>query len=292
MVAMTTRTDQLHRYIFQNSDVRGEWVNLDHTFQAMIANHDYPAAVANLLGELAAATSLLTATLKFKGEITVQLQGDGPVRLAVINGNEQQQLRGVARYDNPPAQPQQLTDLVGKGLLVITITPENGERYQGMVAIEKATVAACLEDYFGQSEQLPTQMILAADVQQGAAGLMLQSLPAPADKEQQTTQFEHLTTLAQTLSTEEMLSLPGDQVLHRLFHQDPFDSYEPQAISFVCGCSRESSANALVSLGREEAEALIAERGSIDIDCQYCNTQYHFTAADLDDVFAGNQAQH
>ncbi|WP_246764579.1 Hsp33 family molecular chaperone HslO, partial [Cronobacter sakazakii] len=148
--------DQLHRYLFENYAVRGELVTVSETWKQILENHDYPMPVKTLLGELLVATSLLTATLKFAGDITVQLQGDGPMTLAVINGNNRQQMRGVARVQGDVPADASLKTLVGNGYLVITITPEEGERYQGVVGLEGDTLAACLEDYFMRSEQLPT----------------------------------------------------------------------------------------------------------------------------------------
>ncbi|TGD50024.1 redox-regulated molecular chaperone Hsp33, partial [Salmonella enterica subsp. enterica serovar Poona] len=144
--------DQLHRYLFENFAVRGELVTVSETLQQILDNHTYPQPVKTVLAELLVATSLLTATLKFAGDITVQLQGDGPLSLAVINGNNQQQMRGVARVQGDIPDNADLKTLVGNGYLVITITPEEGERYQGVVGLEGDTLAACLEDYFLRSE--------------------------------------------------------------------------------------------------------------------------------------------
>ncbi|WP_016679298.1 Hsp33 family molecular chaperone HslO, partial [Yersinia pestis] len=153
--------DQLHRYLFANHAVRGELVSVNETYQQVLANHDYPPAVQKLLGEMLVATSLLTATLKFDGDITVQLQGgDGPLTLAVINGNNRQEMRGVARVKGEISDDSTLQEMVGNGYLVITITPAQGERYQGVVALEGETIAACLENYFMQSEQLPTRLFI------------------------------------------------------------------------------------------------------------------------------------
>jgi Disulfide bond chaperones of the HSP33 family len=140
--------DQLHRYLFEQFAVRGELVTVSETWKQILENHNYPLPVKTLLGELLVATSLLTATLKFAGDITVQLQGDGPMTLAVINGNNQQQMRGVARVQGDVPENADLKTLVGNGYLVITISPEEGERYQGVVGLEGDTLAACLEDYF------------------------------------------------------------------------------------------------------------------------------------------------
>ena len=135
--------DQLHRYLFEQFAVRGELVTVSETWKQILENHNYPLPVKTVLGELLVATSLLTATLKFAGDISVQLQGDGPMSLAVINGNNQQQMRGVARVQGEIPENADLKTLVGNGYLVITISPEEGERYQGVVGLEGDTLAGC-----------------------------------------------------------------------------------------------------------------------------------------------------
>ncbi|WP_241199794.1 Hsp33 family molecular chaperone HslO, partial [Erwinia billingiae] len=152
--------DQMHRYLFENHAVRGELVTVSDTWREIIKGHDYPLPVQKVLGELLVATSLLTATLKFDGDITVQLQGDGPLNLAVINGNNRQEMRGVARMQGEIAAESTLKEMVGNGYLVITISPAEGERYQGVVGLEGETLAECLEDYFMRSEQLPTRLFI------------------------------------------------------------------------------------------------------------------------------------
>ncbi|WP_115717083.1 Hsp33 family molecular chaperone HslO [Gallaecimonas mangrovi] len=278
--------DQLHRFLFENAQVRGELVQLDNSFSEIVAHHNYPPQVQKLLGQLMAATSLLTATLKFEGEIAVQLQGDGPLNLAVINGTHQQVLRGVARYQGEvPDGP--LSAMVGKGYLVITITPNEGERYQGVVGLEGDTLAEVLEGYFANSEQLPTRLWLFAEGQQ-AAGMMLQVLPAADNSADD---FEHLTTLTDTIKAEELYALSAEEVLHRLFHQEQVRLFEPQQVSFKCTCSRERCENALISLGENEVQKLVAEHnGKVDMDCEYCGKQYQFDAVDITGLFAGAKA--
>ncbi|EKE77552.1 Hsp33 family molecular chaperone HslO [Gallaecimonas xiamenensis] len=278
--------DQLHRFLFEDAQVRGELVQLDQSFQAILANHQYPAPIQRLLGQLMAATSLLTATLKFEGEITVQLQGNGPVSLLVINGNHQQVLRGVARYQGEVPDGT-LADMVGQGYLVITITPKDGERYQGVVGLEGDTLAQVLEGYFANSEQLPTRLWLFAEGEK-AAGMMLQVLPGH-DVEQD---FEHLSTLTETIKAEELFGLEAEEVLHRLFHQEQVRLFDPQAVSFSCTCSRQRCEGALVSLGQAEAESMLAEHnGTLEMDCEYCRKRYQFDAVDIAGLFAGaNQA--
>ena len=276
--------DQLHRYLFEQFAVRGELVTVSETWKQILANHNYPLPVKTLLGELLVATSLLTATLKFAGDITVQLQGDGPMTLAVINGNNQQQMRGVARVQGDVPENADLKTLVGNGYLVITISPEEGERYQGVVGLEGDTLAACLEDYFMRSEQLPTRLFIRTgevDGQPAAGGMLLQVLPA---QDAQTNDFEHLATLTETIKAEELFNLSATDVLWRLYHEEEVTVYDPQSVEFKCTCSRERCAGALKTLPDEEIDSIMAEDGEIDMHCDYCGTHYVFNSMDIAEI--------
>ncbi|WP_039057722.1 Hsp33 family molecular chaperone HslO [Enterobacter sp. Bisph1] len=276
--------DQLHRYLFENYAVRGELVTVSNTWKQILENHTYPLPVKKVLGELLVATSLLTATLKFAGDITVQLQGDGPMTLAVINGNNRQQMRGVARVQGDVPDDADLKTLVGNGYLVITITPEEGERYQGVVGLEGDTLAACLEDYFLRSEQLPTRLFIRTgdvDGQPAAGGMLLQVLPA---QETQAEDFEHLAVLTDTIKAEELLTLAAEDVLWRLYHEEEVTLYDPQDVEFKCTCSRERCAGALKTLPDEEIDSILAEEGEIDMHCDYCGSHYLFNAMDIAEI--------
>lgn len=276
--------DQLYRYLFENYAVRGELVTVSKTSKQILENHNYPQPVKNILGELLVATSLLTATLKFAGDITVQLQGDGPMTLAVINGNNHQQMRGVARVQGEVPENANLKTLVGNGYLVITITPEEGERYQGVVDLEGDTLTACLEDYFMRSEQLPTRLFIRTnDVnsQPAAGGMLLQVMPA---QNAQTQDFEHLATLTETIKAEELFTLSATDVLWRLYHDEEVTLYEPQNVEFKCTCSRERCAGALKTLPDEEVDSIITEEGEIDMHCDYCGSHYLFNAMDIAEI--------
>lgn len=276
--------DQLHRYLFENHAVRGELVTVSSTWKEVLENHNYPLPVKNLLGELLVATSLLTATLKFAGDITVQVQGDGPMSLAVINGNNRQQMRGVARVQGEIADDASLKTLVGNGYLVITITPEEGERYQGVVGLEGETLAECLEDYFQRSEQLPTRLFIrTGDVegQPAAGGMLLQVLPA---QDTQAEDFEHLAVLTETVKADELFTLPANEVLWRLYHEEEVTLYDPQDVEFKCTCSRERCADALKTLPDEEVDSILAEEGEIDMHCDYCGNHYLFNAMDIAEI--------
>lgn len=277
--------DLLHRYIFENLDVRGELVQLDNTFNEIIKGHDYPAPVRELLGELLAATCLLTATLKFEGDIAVQLQGDGPVKYAVINGDNEQNMRGVARLQSE-VTGNRIQDLIGKGHMVITITPKKGERYQGIVPLDKDTLAECLEQYFTQSEQLTTRLWFASDVTEGAAkvaGLFLQVLPVDKEKAQQ--DFVHLEALTNTIKDEELLTLDATTVLTRLYHEDNPRVFEPQAVNYKCTCTRDKTAGALINVGLESLLEEIEKSGDIQISCHYCLKNYVFDESQVKALF-------
>ena len=286
--------DLLYRYLFEEYEVRGELVQLDSTYRHIVDAQNYPVQVQKLLGELLVATSLLTATLKFEGSITVQLQGDGPVRLAVINGDHNQQLRGVARYEGELPTDDKLQSLVGNGQLVITITPEEGERYQGIIALEADTLATCLEQYFAQSEQLATRLWIRTGHHEGqprAAGILLQELPARS--EDHGADFDHLIQLTSTIKDEELFGLEAEEILYRLYHQDKVRVFDPQAIEFRCTCSRARCEGALLQIEKEEVMEMVQELGKIDMHCDYCGAQYQFNGIDVETLFSrapGNDA--
>ncbi|KJF93169.1 Hsp33 family molecular chaperone HslO [Photobacterium angustum] len=273
--------DFLNRYLFDSVSVRGELVQLGDTYQQIISSTDYPAPIKTLLGELLVATSLLTATLKFEGSITVQVQGDGPVSLAVINGDQNQKLRGVARWEGDIKDDSTIHDLMGKGYMVITILPTKGERYQGVVGLEGETMAECLEAYFRNSEQLKTRIWLRTGEFEGqpkAAGMLLQVMP---DGQGSEGDFEHLETITDTVKDDELFSLDAQDLLYRLYHQEEVKVFEPQAVSFECSCSRERSGSAVISLHPDEIEKILAEDGKVSLHCDYCGTDYDFDSIDI-----------
>ncbi|WP_105902665.1 Hsp33 family molecular chaperone HslO [Vibrio gangliei] len=274
----------LHRYLFEDLSVRGELVQLDTAYQQILANKDYPQPIQTILGELLVATSLLTATLKFEGSITLQLQGDGPVSLVVINGDHDQKLRGVARYKGQIDPEASLHDLIGKGHLVITISPNKGERYQGVVGLEGDSLAEILEGYFERSEQLKTRLWIRTGEHQGqahAAGMMLQIMP---DGTGSADDFDHLEKLTETIKNEELFSLEANEVLYRLYNQEKVQLFTPHPVEFFCGCSRERSAGAIATVAKEELDDILATDGEVALHCDYCGTTYSFDAAQVDEI--------
>lgn len=273
-------SDNLYRFLFQQKNVRGELVQLGNSLDQMLLHHNYPQPVKQLLAELVAATSLLTATLKFEGDIAVQLQGDGPIRFAAVNGTNLQQFRAVVRMQ-AEVSGSSFRELIGEGYMLVTITPKQGERYQGIIPLTGDSLTSTLEAYFAQSEQLPTRLYLFTDLQPEhcrAAGFMLQVLPV--DQQKAKADFDDLVVLSDTLTAQEVFDLPAEQLLYRLFHQETVELFPAQPVSFVCGCSREKCGAAIISLGAEAIQEHIDE-GKLDISCEYCNKTYHFNPEEL-----------
>ncbi|WP_394242695.1 Hsp33 family molecular chaperone HslO [Vibrio astriarenae] len=276
----------LNRYLFEDLSVRGELVQMDDAYQQIISSKEYPAPLKTLLGELLVSTTLLTATLKFEGSITIQLQGDGPVSLAVINGDHDQKVRGVARWEGDIADDASLHDMMGKGYLVITIDPKKGERYQGVVGLEGNNLTEVIENYFANSEQLKTRLWIRTGELEGkahAAGMLIQVMPdgtgTPDD-------FEHLEQLTNTVKDEELFTLEAQELLYRLYNQEKVRLFEPQPVEFFCGCSRERSGSAIVTLDRAEVDDILATEGSIALHCDYCGSNYSFDSAQVAELFA------
>ena len=283
-------SDFTQRFLFDNTDVRGEWVGLERSYVEVLAKHAYPEPVAQLLGELLAAAALLVGTLKFDGLLVLQARSAGAVPLLMVECSSDREVRGIARYHEEQLKPgATLPELMPEGVLAMTIDPANGPRYQGIVALDGINLAESLSNYFASSEQLPTRFWLNADGRR-ASGMLLQQLPADRirDGEEREASWQHLRTLADTLTAEELLGLNTETLLHRLYHEEQVRLFEPRPISFHCSCSRERSAGALISLGQHDAEQLLNEQGGcVTIDCQFCNQKYRFDAADIAQLFAG-----
>lgn len=288
-------------FLFNNMDIRGVHIRLDESVQTLLQQHAYPPAVATLLAQLFIASALLSANLKLQGRLSVQVRGDGPLEYAMAECRLDQPgtlqpllLKGLARHAEVIDDNLGLHQLLGKGQLVITIEPDDGQRYQGIVGLEHDTLAACLEGYFYQSEQLPTHLQLAMSASE-AAGFMVQRLPADINDEARADEdWELVHALVTTLTATELLDLPAEQVLHRLFHEHDLTVFAERPVSYQCDCSRERSAHAIVALGQLKVDDILEDLGSIVIDCQFCNSQYAFDKVDCHLLFApgtGNPAE-
>ncbi len=275
--------DQIQRILFEQIDVRGVVVGLETSYQEVLARHDYPPVLQRVLGEMLAAVSMLSATLKFDGRLLLQAEGEGQVKMLMAECNRHQDLRAIARYDGELGDNLSFDQLLRNGRIALTIEPEKGQRYQGVVPLENETLAQCLQAYFEQSEQLGTSIQLAADGQH-AAGLMLQVMPAEGRGDED---WNRVSMLASTLKHEELLQLDNEALLFRLFHEEVCRLYEPQSLRFRCDCSRERSAEALKFMTEEELlEILKEQNGIIDVGCQFCNQTYNFDETDIRALFS------
>ena len=276
-------TDQIQRFLFERTNVRGEIVNLAKAHLEVMERHDYPRAVTRQLGELLAAVALLTETVKLDGTLSIEVRGQGAVTMMMAESNPGGELRAIARLDEAAALPDDdasFTELFGAGRITITLDPKGGRRYQGIVALGRDSLAGCLEDYFAQSEQLPTRLWLAADSEH-SAGLLLQRLPDES-LNQDDDAWERSVMLAETLSADEMLEVGPEEVLRRLYHEESVRIFAPKALRFGCTCSRERIAGALLSLGGQELRDILAEQGSIETQCHFCHTRYSFAAMEIE----------
>ncbi len=283
--------DLARRFLFDEADLRGESVRLETSFRDMLAIHQYAPGVSRLLGELLAAAVLLRSTLKFEGKLILQARSEGQIPLLMAECSSAGDLRGIARGADL-ATANHFEQLLGQGSLTITIDPQEGQRYQGIVPLAGDSLAHSLDAYFAQSEQLGTRFWLAADGER-AAGLLLQQLPAQLTRDPlaRAQQWEHACTLAATIRNEELLELETEALLFRLYHEDALRLFDPSPVRFRCSCSRERTLRALSAIDPAELEALLQELGCITMDCEFCNQQYIYKREDLGDMLGQEPSQ-
>lgn len=275
--------DSLHRFIFEEFGVRGEWVKLSSSWQNAGRYQHGNSTAQEHLGQALAAAVLLSATIKFSGSVILQAQGDGAFRTLVAQSTHDRKIRGLVRcagevHDGP------LEAMFGQGRLVLTIRPNNGDPYQGIVPLKGANLAAALQTYFIQSEQLDTRLWLFAD-NRVAAGLLLQELPAHKDYK---SDWERIVMLADTLTEAELLKLDCEMLLHRLFHEEKVRLFDAEAVRFECACSKEKIENTLRSIGGQELEHILEEKGAVEVGCEFCNKQYRFDRIEVHKLLASD----
>lgn len=316
--------DQLQRFLFEGLPVRGMLVRLEGAWREVLARrtsasdggHAFPAPVRALLGEMAAASLLMQANLKFDGALLLQMQGDGPVKLAVAEAQPDLGFRVTAKVVGEVPAGADLTGLLnrhGQGRCAITLDPADrqpGQQpYQGIVPLSRPdglhgalqpmrTLSEALEHYMLQSEQLDTRIVLAAN-DEVAAGLLIQRLPvtgaanlsgegavaSEADQIGENEAYNRIALLAGTLQADELLSLPPAELMRRLFWEETLRVFDPQAPRFACRCSRERVAGMLQGLGEAEVRELVAERGEAEVGCDFCGAFYRFDAVDVGKLF-------
>lgn len=275
--------DTLQRFLFKDAQIRGEIVRLNSAYDAIAERHPYPLSVKQFLGQALTASALLSATIKFSGRLTLQIQCDGPLNLLVVQSDEKFNMRGLAKW-----QGENVTDsfanAFGTGHLAITISPTEGERYQGIVSLNNDSLAGSLETYFHQSEQLPTCICLFAN-DKTAGGILLQAMPA--DTTEGRYQFwEHLIQLTRTLTADELLTLANKTILNRLYHEEDIVLFDSEPVAFRCDCSIEKMQRALVILGEQEVNDILQVNKLVSVTCEFCHYRYDFDKADVAKIFS------
>jgi molecular chaperone Hsp33 len=276
-------SDTLSRFLFEHAGIRGNLVHLDASWRAVLEAHPYPEPVAARLGEALAAASLLAATIKFEGSLILQIQGSGPIRTLVAQATHARTVRGLARWEAEVPAADALSAQFGTGQLVLTIDQGHGRPYQGVIPLAGARLTDAIEHYFTDSEQIPTRLWLAASPAR-ASGLLLQRLPEAGATEED---WNRVTLLAATLTPKELLGLSTESLLHRLFHEETVRLFEPEPLSFRCGCSRARIADMVKLLGESDIDKLLDEQGAIEVTCEFCNRLYRFDPVDARQLFAG-----
>lgn len=290
---MTQDHDCLHRFFFEDANVRGVIVQLRDTWQQITHRDDYPTEVRQWLAQVAAATALFAGDVKVDGSVSVHLKSASALKLVFAECSSEGQMRGVARWETGtpiPAVPDDLSDAAG--ILALTVMRENGEpKWQGLVPLEGNSLAAAFESYFNRSEQLPTSLFFAFDGK-SCAGLLLQEVPSEGGiaRERDAAMYEYARTMAATIASDELLNLSPREILRRLFHEETLRLLEPQSIRFQCRCSRDRAIGILRSIGPDETAAALAESGDhVTVTCEFCNGQYRFDAIDVQQMFTASE---
>ncbi|MEN5420792.1 Hsp33 family molecular chaperone HslO [Stenotrophomonas sp. TWI169] len=285
---MTAQPDSLIRFLLPDAGVRGVHVRLQTTWQEILSHAHYPDAAAELLGEACVASALFTGHTKVDGRLSIQLRSSTTLRTLFAECTAAGTLRGIAQLSEGADAPRDLSSLGDDALLAITIEnpgldPREPQRYQSLVGLSAAELDEAFEDYFRQSEQLPTRLLLAAD-RTGASGLLLQKLPGDEGDEDG---WSRASALFETLGRAELLATPAEQLLHRLFHEENPELMGSKPLSFACSCSRERVASMLQSLGEEEARAAAEATGEVEVRCEFCGREYHFPLTEFGILFHG-----
>lgn len=280
-------SNQRTRFIFDDMPIRGLHVQLQDVWQHILQRKHYPVAIRRALGELLGAGSLLSSNLKLDGTLIVQVQGQGVLKMLVVEATSDDTVRATARWDEAVHidDAADLQTLLGENsVFVMTVQPKEGEPWQGVVPLEGGGIASMLMNYMARSEQLDTHIVLAAN-EQTVGGLLLQRLP---EQEPNPEAWQHVSTLADTLTETELLHLDAQNVLYRLFHETPPRVFEAEHLEFACTCSRGKVSDMLLMLGGQEVGQVVAEEGSITVDCDFCNEHYTFDETDVNGLFGAD----
>ncbi|WP_223670682.1 Hsp33 family molecular chaperone HslO [Kangiella shandongensis] len=286
-------SDTIQRFTFAKLPIRGEIITLEQSYQTIVEQHQYPQAERQLLGQALAANALMAEIIKIEGKVALQLQSQAAVKLLLTECTHQGHIRGLTHINQDMASSElDFHAWTRGGQMAITIEPEQGKRYQGVVPLENTELSSCLEDYFNRSEQLPTFIQLFVNDDK-VSGLFLQALPANSQNEvspeDKAGAFEHVKTLAETLQPEEALSLSHEDLLYRLFHQDEVTLYPEKPIAFQCNCSRERNERALKTIEPSELISMVQENdGNLELVCDFCSNTEVFSEEDIMTLLSSN----
>lgn len=274
-----SQQDVLRRFMFEDVGIRGLWISLSTSWQTARQYQHCAENVQLQLGQALTAVALLSATIKFNGSMILQAQGDGPLKTLVAQATHDRKIRGLIRGSDTVSMGS-LQEMFGEGRLVLTVSPANGQPYQGIVPLQGVNLAAALETYFAQSEQLNTRLWLFANGTR-ASGLLLQELPSQLNDK---ADWERIEMLASTVTEQEMLELDCEELLFRLFNEEKVRLFDAEPVEFDCSCSRIKIENALRMLGRQELESVLQERAQIEVNCEFCNKYYRFDRIDVEQI--------
>jgi len=286
---MSQNDDVLHRFLLEDAGVRGVLVRLGEAWTEVAGRADYPPPLRDLLAQSLAASALLTGNVQFNGSLSLQLKSGGPVKLLFAQC-EHDQVRGLAQWSGAVPDGLQL-DQLENPIFAVTLDHADGRRQQGLIPVEAGSFAELIERYFEHSEQLPTRIVIAVTPTRCAA-LLLQRVATSGGRGADPDAWNRVLHLTATLSDAELLELPVETLLHRLYHEENVRLLEARPLRFGCRCSRERVGAVLLSLGRTEAEAAIQDDGRIEVTCEFCNSHYYFDQVDLEQLFrdGGTQA--
>jgi molecular chaperone Hsp33 len=297
--------DTLHHFLFEDTlsnnhnsqpmPIRGNLVHLNQTFQQVMQHQTLPSLLKQALGELMAASALLSATLKMNGALVLQLQSKGALKLLVVECSHNLQMRATAKWDETltaEINAYKFVDLVKYGQFVITLDPSDGEAYQGIVPIEGETIAEMLQNYMLRSQQIDTSLWLHCDGE-SASGMLLQKLPTAPESEHvmaDADAWNRMNILANTVTNDELKNLSPNTLLSRLFSEENVRLFDAKATRFRCSCSKAKVGNMLRLLGADEVNSILAELGKVEVNCDFCNKQYCFDKIDATQLLASKVA--
>ena len=276
-------TDNIQRFIFEHADIRGEIVHLNQTYQTITNQSNYPLPIQALIGQACLAAVLLTDSIKFQGQLTLQFKGNSDIPLLIVKCDHNFNLRALAKF-NPDASESHYKKAFADGILAITIEQNNQVKaYQSIVPIIGESLSQSLEHYFAQSEQISTKVFLGTTANQ-ACGMLLQLMPGE-NGEKREEFWEYAVKIGETITLDELTSLENEAILYRLYHETELRLFERKPIQFLCACSKEKMQQIIYSLGIDEAKQLLKEQNTIQITCDFCHTQYEFDAIDVELIF-------